>query len=171
MAALIFTLMPAFFGGELGAFARGFPPCILCSDDKKMPYGAALADKLSKRSGLSVKAVLGPRALCNRKANATLYQHFQGIIFQIHSGRNCTTEALQQEGAVSAELSRKQRLLEPTCHCILPKGLGRTPSFCHTEAFKIQTSHAQNTYSCRTQHKLDRLRPTFSPNDFYLRSV
>lgn len=159
--------MPAFFGGELGAFARGFPPCILCSNDKKMPYGAALADKLSKRSGLSVKAVLGPRALCNRKANVTLYQHFQGIAFQIHSGRSCTTEALQQEGAISAELSRKKRLLEPTCDCILPKGLCRTPFFCHTEAAKIQTSHAQNRYSRRSLHKSERLRPTLSPNYFY----
>lgn len=82
MAALIFTLMPAFFGGELQAFARGFPLCILCSDDKKTPYGGALADKLSKRSCLSVKAVLGPTALCNRRANVTLDQHFQGISFQ-----------------------------------------------------------------------------------------
>lgn len=154
MAALIFTLMPAFFGGELGAFARGFPPCILCSDDKKMPYGAALADKLSKRSSLSVKAVLGPRALCNRKANVTVYQHFQGITFQIHSGRSCTTEALQQEGAISAELSRKQRLLEPICDCILPKRRCRTPSFCSTEAVKIQTSQPQNTHLRRTLERL-----------------
>lgn len=115
MAALIFTLMPAFFGGELEAFARGFPPCILCGNEKKMPYGGALADKLSKRRGLSVKAVLGLRAVCNRKANVTLYQRFQGITFQIHSGRSCTAEALQQEEVISAELSRKQRLLEPVC--------------------------------------------------------
>lgn len=117
MAALIFMFMPTFFGGVLEAFAWGFSPCILCSNDKKMPYGAALADKLSKRSSLSVKAVLSPKALCKRKANLILYQHSQHINFQIHSGQSLqiiwstANRALisnKQAQAISAGLSRKQ---------------------------------------------------------------
>lgn len=165
MAALIFTLMPAFFGGELQAFARGFPLCILCSDDKKMPYGAALADKLSK--SLSVKAVLGPRALCNRKANVTLYQHFQGIGFQnplrpiLHY--RGTMEPYQQSFPGSSGWWSQ--------HVITHRGLGRIPP--HPTPRLLYSNHGtrKNTYPCRTRHKLEWLRPTLSQNDFYLRSV
>lgn len=69
MLALIFSFMPAFFGGGLGAFARGLSLCILCSDQrgKKTPHGATLADRLSTTSGLSAEAVLSARGLCKRK--------------------------------------------------------------------------------------------------------
>lgn len=170
MAALIFTLMPAFFGGELQAFARGFPLCILCSDDKKMPYGAALADKLSKRSCLSVKAVLGPRALCNRRANVTLDQHFQGISFQnplwpkLHNPSTSTRRSHISRAFQEAAVGGANVLLDIEDQVGFP-----VPVL--TEAFKIQPSHGQNAYSCRTQHKLEGLRPTLSQNDFCLRSV
>lgn len=157
MAALIFTLMPAFFGGELQAFARGFPLCILCSDDKKMPYGAALADKLSK--SLSVKAVLGPRALCNRKANVTLYQHFRGIGFQNPLWPNLHYRGKKEPYQQSFPGSR-------VCwsqHVITHRGLGRILFFFSPtpRLLYVNDYTRKNTYSCLT----------LSPNDIYLRSV
>lgn len=59
-----------------------------------MPYGATLADKLSKGSSLCVKAVLRPKALCKRKTNLIQYQRLQQIPFQIRQCLNHKSELI-----------------------------------------------------------------------------
>lgn len=68
MAALIFMLVPAFFGGQLEALLGAFHPVSSVAMWKKTPYGARLADKLSKIGCLSRQSS-APNALCNRKTH------------------------------------------------------------------------------------------------------